>query len=144
MALLGGMIASLVSLPLTWFTLKSTMGDMTGMPGLGGAMSFSVSANGFKGLLFGIPIWLVMLVAAGAGLLQYLRAIGKFEAPPAAEWGTAIGAAAILALGMIRLITAGLMPGIGMLLGLAGAAVPIVCLAMPTQGGETSSDKFDS
>jgi len=142
-------VAGLLSLPLTWMTLtgatmRGPFGNSMGSPF--GGMTINVTGlNGSLTFLVKTPIWLVIGMAIAANALQLMRNTKVFAVPPVAEWGTAVVAlvwvsmAILIALGSEK---AGL--GIGALVGLVCAAVPVVCLVIKSPPDQVNDIKPDA
>lgn len=144
-------VAGLLSLPLTWMTLtgatmRGPFGESMGAPF--GGMTINVTGlNGSLTFLVKTPIWFVIGLAIAANALQLMRNTKVFAVPPVAEWVSAVVAlvwvsmAILIALGSEK---AGL--GIGALVGLVCAAIPVVCLVIkspPESANETESEVSD-
>ncbi|MEN1681041.1 MAG: hypothetical protein AAGJ46_15745 [Planctomycetota bacterium] len=143
---LVGVLLGLASLPLTWMTIRNPTltFDVGGFqPQLGGLMpmmAMDVTAlNGHVTLLFKTPIWLIVGGAILANLLVVLRGTDLFEVPTAAIWVIALLAGAWSVVPLVASFSGQATPGIGLLLGLACAAMPIICLvAKGSQPGEAT------
>lgn len=135
-ALALAIVAGLISLPLTWMTIHGAtieggLGDM--FHSAFGGLSIDVTGlNGHVTLLFKTPIWFIVGVAIAASALQLMHNSRMFAIPRFAEWLTSIVAVAWVALAiMVALLSGKASLGIGSLLGLASAVIPVVCLAVP-------------
>lgn len=132
----------LFSLPLNWMTFhdvafqggmaelfNSTMGPITiGVTGLTGEVSFPFRA----------PIWWVVAFLVSANVVQLMKNSKEFAIPPYSDWISAIMAVVwISSILLIALFSGKATFGIGSILILASAFLPLACLALP-------ESKFDS
>lgn len=144
-ALVAAILAGLLSLPLTWFTIRnaeiSFNGPMAGMFN-SAMMGMTLSVNGFNGrvsFLFTTPIWLLVFVSIGASILQLMRNSKAFEIPQIAEWITAVIGVVWMSVPILITMTSGKVGiGIGWILGLACAIVPLYFLIFERQGVPSS------
>lgn len=127
--LVVGIIAGALSIPMTWFTIHNAQmnGPFPGMSFPGG-MSFDVTGlNGSITFLFKIPIWFLSLAAVGANVLQLLRNNAAFPVSKVVD-GILAGVACVwIAIGVLTSLS-GASLGIGAILGLAAAVIPLVTL----------------
>ena len=140
-----GIVCGLLALPTTWLTIDG--GEISfegpggnsleldfGLPGMNLAVT---GLNGFVDLPVRTPLWLIISVAIGAGVLQLLRGTGQFALPPALLWITAgFVALWVLAVLIMALSNGKASLGIGALLGLASAVIPLVSLCVATAGAK--------
>ena len=97
--------------------------------------------NGKLTLLVETPLWFVVGVAVVAGVLQLMRYSQMFAIPKFAEWATAIVGAAWTGIPMIMMLFSGQVTvGIGWPLGMLCAAVPLLCLIVPTRGSKQAEN----
>ena len=136
--LAAGIVSGLMSLPMTWMTIRNAdvkinggFGDMLDSAFQG--MTFDVTGlNGHVTLLFKTPLWFVVAIAIVANALQLMRSSDVFVIPKSALRIVVIGATIWVTLPMINvLLTGDATLGIGALLGLCCAAAPLVCLFVP-------------
>jgi hypothetical protein len=132
-----GIVAGLISLPMTWLTLRGA----TLEGGFGGFFSSSfpqvtidvTAFNGSVTFFIKTPIWFVVGVAITANVLQLMHDSRKFAIPRPAEWLTAIFAVAWVCVAILTAMFSDKATlGIGALLGLSSAVAPVLCLAIPT------------
>jgi len=136
--LAAGIVSGLVSLPMTWMTIRNAEMQIEG--GFGNlfnsafqGMTFDVTGlNGHVTLLFKTPLWFVVGVAIAANVLQLMRSSDTFAIPKIALWIVAIGAAIWITIPILMALSSGKATlGIGWFLGLFCAAAPLVCLFVP-------------
>lgn len=136
-------VVGLLSLPMTWMTLtggtmRSPFGETLGFP-VGGMTINVTGLNGSITFLVKTPVWFVVGVAILANALQMMKNTKVFAVPAAAEWVTAI-----LAVGWVTVaILVGIGSekaslGIGAVLGLVCAAIPLVCLLVKSPPEEVA------
>ncbi len=151
-ALAFAIVAALISLPLTWMTIRATPQIQGGLGDLGelfGAMlgEMTVNVTGLSGHLtfpFKTPIWLIVAVAIAANVLQLMRNSKVFAIPRFAEWVAALVAIAWIGLAVTLALFSGKATiGVGSLLGLASAVIPILCLAIPSSKKPESDSDSD-
>ncbi|WP_339748157.1 hypothetical protein [uncultured Rubinisphaera sp.] len=146
-ALAAAIVAALLSLPLTWMTIQNAeiQGGFGNMFNYLGGMTINVTGlNGNVTFLFKTPIWFIVCIAIGASVLQLMAGSKSFAIPRFAQWATAIIATTWIGLAVIIAISSDKATlGIGALLGLLSAIIPMVCLFMSTSASETlsSADK---
>ncbi len=145
-ALVAAIVAALLSLPLAWMTIQDAQiqgdfGNMLNMFNLLGGMTINVTGlNGSVTLLFKVPIWFIVCIAIGANALQLMAGSKSFAIPKLAQWVTAIVATAWIGLAVFVALSSGKVTlGIGALLGLLSATIPVVCLFMSTAFNDTPS-----
>lgn len=137
-ALAFAIVAALLSLPLTWMTihnaqLQVAFGQMFDSS-FGGLTINITGFNGHVTLLFKTPIWFIACVAIAANGLQLMHPSKLFAIPRLAIWGAAIYALVAIGLTVVIGMASGKATlGIGSLLGLISAVIPVVCLALPSQ-----------
>ncbi len=131
-ALVCGIVAAVLSLPLTWITIRNAQvqGGFGTMFNPFGGMTFNITGlNGHLTFFVKTPIWFIVSVAIAANILQLMSGSPSFAIPDIAQWGTAIVATLWLVLPVLTTIGSGKATlGIGALLGLASAVIPVVCL----------------
>ncbi len=133
--LAAGIVSGLMSLPMTWMTIRNAdvkinggFGDLLDSAFQG--MTFDVTGlNGHVTLLFKTPLWFIVAIAIAANALQLMRSSDVFAIPKSALRIVVIGATIWVILPIINvLLTGDATLGIGALLGLSCAAAPLVCL----------------
>lgn len=144
-ALAAAILAGVLSLPLTWMTIRgaqvqSPLGDM--FNSAFGPMTVSITGlNGHVTFLAKTPIWLIVGVAIAASVLQLMRHSAAFAIPRAAEWLSAILAVAWVSIVIVlALLSDTASIGVGSLLGLLSAVIPLACLIVPTSARTASSE----
>lgn len=135
-ALAIAIVAGLLSLPMTWMTIRGVT-----MPGLPGSMfqsafgDMTVHVTGLNGsvtFLFTTPVWFIICISIAASVLQLMHHSSMFAIPRFVEWATAIAAVGwVLIAVLVAFFSEKASPGIGCLLGLTSAVIPVVCLAVP-------------
>lgn len=147
-ALAVAIIAAILSLPLTWMTIQNAQfqggfGEILNTAF--GGMAINVTGfNGHVTLLFKTPIWFIVCVAISASVLQLIDNSKAFAAPKFLQWLTSV--LALLWVGfavLIALFSGEATLGVGALLGLVAAIIPVVCLFMSrsaTTVPDTSSE----
>lgn len=137
--LVTAILAGLVSLPLTWMTIHNPQlqlgGGMNGLTEMFGTpISFDVTGlNGHVTMLIKAPLWFVVCVAMGASVLQLMQNSKVFAVPTiVAMFAAVIGMVWTAAPIVPALVTGKGTPGIGWLLAMYCAAVPLACLAVPS------------
>ena len=133
--LAAAILTGVLSLPLTWLTIQNASFRFNSpIPHMMGSASMVMNVNltGLNGnvkLLLPMPLWFVIGVAIGASALQLMRNTNSFEIPRIAEW-LAAGFAVIWTTlpVLIGLTTGKVTPGVGWLLGMVSAAIPLYCL----------------
>lgn len=150
--LVTAILAGLMSLPLTWMTIHNAQFQFGGMNGLNQmfgnelpAMSFDVTGlNGHVTMLIKAPLWFVVCVAIGAGVLQLIQHSRMFAVPMFAARGAAvIGLVWTMVPIVPAMLTGKGTPGIGWLLAMYCAAVPVVCLAVPSHPVKDAANNLD-
>lgn len=143
-ALVFGIVAGLASLPVTWMTLHNAqmeggLGEMFNSA-FGGGITLNVTAlNGHVTFLVETPIWLVVGVAITANVLQLMRSSKMFAVSLAFAWLTAIVAVAGIGFIVVSALVSGKATlGVGALLGVVSAMVPLFCLAIRSSGEQIS------
>lgn len=141
--LVAGIIAGVISLPMTWMSIRgaSIEGPMGSLfnQALQGVSLDVTGLNGSVTLLVKTPIWFLVLMGVAASGLQLMRSSAMFEIPPAVAWGASILSCGGIALAiLITLFSSQASLGIGALVGLVGAAVPLACLTTPTADDPSS------
>jgi hypothetical protein len=137
-ALAFAIAAALLSVPLTWMTIQNAQFQVAfGQvfdSSFGGLTINITGLNGHVTLLFKTPIWFIVCVAIAANGLQLMHASKQFAIPRLAVWGTAIYALAAIGLTVLIGMASGKATlGIGSMLGLISAVIPVLCLAVPSQ-----------
>lgn len=142
--LVAGIIAGVISLPMTWMSIRGAsfegpMGSLFNQTMEG--VSINVTGlNGSVTLLVKMPIWFLVLMGVAASSLQLMRSSAMFEIPPAVAWSTSILSCGGIAIAiLITLFSSQASLGLGALVGLAGAAIPLACLATPTADAPSSN-----
>lgn len=137
--LAAGIVFGLVSLPMTWMTIRNAQIQIEGSS-LGEIfnsafpmMTINVTGlNGHVTMLFKTPLWGVIGAAIAANVLQLMRSSNAFAVPRVALWITAIGAAVWVTIPVLLALSSGRATlGIGWFLGCCCAAVPLICLVVP-------------
>ena len=148
-ALAIAIVAGLISLPLTWMTIRGAtiqggLGEMFNSM-LGGMTIDVTGLNGHVTFLFKTPIWFIVGVAIAASVLQLMHNFEMFAISRIVEWLTSIVAVAWVLIAIIIALFSGQASlGIGSLLGLASSVIPVVCLAIPTpRKQESDSNNSD-
>lgn len=141
--LASAIIAGVLAVPMTWFTIHNPQFDLRGGPfsAMFNMQNFNgmpLNVTGFNGSvsLFGIsaPLWFVAMLAIGASGLQYLRNSPTFEIPRIAEWIVATIACAwttipiLFGLGMGKASL-----GMGWVLGTYCAVAPLAALFLESK-----------
>jgi len=143
--LAAGIVSGLVSLPMTWMTIRNAEMQIEG--GFGNlfnsalqGMTFDVTGlNGHVTMLFKTPLWFVVVVAIAANVLQLMRSSDAFAIPKFALWIVAVAAAVWITIPIVMALFSGKATlGIGWFLGLFCAAAPLVCLFAPDTKEEKS------
>jgi len=143
--LAAGIVSGLVSLPMTWITIRNAEMQIEG--GFGNlfnsafqGMTIDVTGlNGHVTMLFKTPLWFVIGVAIAANVLQLMRSSDAFAIPKIALWIVAVVAAIWSTIPIIMALSSGKATvGIGWFLGLCCAAAPLICLFVPDTKVETS------
>ena len=133
--LISAIVAGVISLPMTWFTIQNAQISFPG--GFGGVFpsgfaAMSLNVTGFTGsvtMVIKAPLWFVIGVAIGANILQLLRNSPSVEIPKLAEWITAIVGVVWITLPVLLALGSGrVTPALGWLLGTFCAVTPLVCL----------------
>jgi hypothetical protein len=136
--LAAGIVSGLLSLPMTWMTIRNAEFNIEG--GFGDlfnsafqGMTLDVTGlNGHVTLLFKTPLWFIVAIAIAANALQLMRSSDMFAIPKRALQIVVIGATFWVTVPIINvLLTGEATLGIGALLGLCCAAAPLVCLFVP-------------
>lgn len=150
-ALASAIVAGVISLPLTWMTIRPetmesplNLNDILNSPFR--VMTFNVTGfNGHVTFPFRTPIWFIVGIAIAANVLQLMQNSKMFAISRVAEWLTSIIAVAwVLVVIIVALLSDRASLGIGSVLGLASAVIPIVCLAIPeSQTHTTDSSNSD-
>ncbi len=146
-ALSAAIVCGLLSVPLTWMTIRNPElpGGFGGMfPAAFSGMSIDVTGlNGSITVLFKTPIWFVMCVAIAASALQLLSQSGTFAIPRIAQWSIAVLALIWVGVAILTgLASSKATLGIGALLGLASAVIPVVCLFLTRSPKPAKTDPF--
>ena len=122
---------------MTWMTIHGAQiqggfGDM--FNSTFGGMTIAVTGlNGHLTFLVKTPIWFIVLVAIAASVLQLMRGSKTFAIPRAAEWGVASLAVGWIGIAIVIALFSGKASlGIGALLGLTSAVVPLAMLLAPS------------
>lgn len=113
-------------------------GDLGAMFNSLGGMTLNVTGlNGHLTFLVKTPIWFIVCVAIAANILQLMSGSPSFAIPKIAQWATAIVATLWIALAVLLAIGSGKATlGIGALLGLASAVIPVVCLFLTPRSSQ--------
>ncbi len=136
--LAAGIVSGLVSLPMTWMTIRNA--EMQIPAGLGNlfdsafqGMAFDVTGlNGHVTLLVKTPLWFVIAIAIGANVIQIMRSSNAFAIPRIALWIVAVLAAVWVTIPISFALSSGKATvGVGWFLGLFCAAAPLACLFVP-------------
>lgn len=133
--LMGAIGAGLLSLPMKWMTIQNAQiqGGFGGLFNSLGGMTVNVTGlNGSVTVLVETPLWFIVCIAIIANGLQLLDGSKSLVIPRIAQLATALIAFAWIGLALvIGIFSAKATLAIGALLGLASAAIPLVCLFMP-------------
>lgn len=131
--LAAGIVSGLLSLPMTWMTIRNAdikinggFGDLLDSAFQG--MTFDVTGvNGHVTLLFKTPLWFVVAISIAANAVLLMRSSDMFAIPKRALRIVVIGATFWVTVPMINvLLTGDATLGIGALLGLCcGCAVSL-------------------
>ena len=150
--LAAGILSGLISLPMTWMTIRNAEMQIEG--GFGNlfnsafqGMTFDVTGlNGHVTMLFKTPLWFVIGVAIAANVIQLMRSSNAFAIPRIALWIVAVVAAVWITIPIVLALSSGKATlGIGWFLGLFCAAAPLVCLFVPeTTVPESQLEKHES
>ena len=136
--LAAGIISGLLSLPMTWMTIRNAEVQIEG--GFGSlfnsafqGMTFDVTGlNGHVTMLFKTPLWFVIGVAIAANVIQIMRSSNAFAIPKIALWIVAVGSAVWITIPILLALSSGKATlGIGWFLGVFCAAAPLICLFVP-------------
>lgn len=132
-ALMLAIAAGVFSLPLTWVSIRQAqlrLPSGVGSPFGGWTMGFDVTGiNGRVTFLLTIPLWFVIGLAISANVLQLLRRTRSVRIPPIADRAAAVLATFWTTLaGYFAVTSVNASLGLGWLLGLACALVPLVAL----------------
>jgi uncharacterized paraquat-inducible protein A len=146
-ALVASTVSGLFSLPLTWMTIPNAPLQVGGVVGdffnsVFQGLSVEVTGlNGYVTVFIKTPLWFVVCIAIGASLLQLIRHSTVFAIPRLALWGTAMVAViwTSIPVGLI-LITGKASVGVGWLLGIFCALVPLVCLILPVRDANAATN----
>lgn len=128
----------LISLPLTWMTIRGATfqggpADVLNLAFREMIETVEITAlDGYVTLLFKAPIWSIVCVSILASVLQLMRSSEVFAIPRLAEWATSFAGLAWMSLAVVCVVSSGKASlSIGCLLGLTAAVIPVVCLAVP-------------
>ncbi len=122
--LAAGIISGLLSLPMTWMTIRNAEVQIEG--GFGSlfnsafqGMTFDVTGlNGHVTMLFKTPLWFVIGVAIAANVIQIMRSSNAFAIPKIALWIVAVGSAVWITIPILLALSSGKATlGIGWFLG---------------------------
>lgn len=151
--LVTAIIAGMMSLPMTWMTIhnaqflfgvRNGLNQMFG-EGLPGISVDVTGLNGHVTMLIKAPLWFVVCVAIGSSVLQLIQHSRVFAVPTFSAWGAAVfGLVWTMAPIVPAMLTGKVTPGIGWLLAMYCAAVPLVCLAVrsdPVNDAANNSDE---
>ena len=141
-ALAVAIVAGLVSLPMTWLSISGAQFDGSlGEMATAALGDITFNANAFNGritFLVETPIWFIVAVAIAASVLQLMENSPAFSIPPLAQWLTAIVGVVWIGLAVVLPVFAeNATLGIGALVGLVAAVIPLVCLSRATSNEET-------
>lgn len=127
----------LLSLPMTWMTIRGAQiqggfGEL--FNSAFGGMTIDVTGlNGHITFLVKTPIWFIVLLAIAASVLQLVKESKMFAIPRAGAWGVACLAVVWVGIAIVMALSSGKASlGIGALLGLTSAAIPMAMLLVPT------------
>ncbi len=131
---LASAIASgLFSLPATWMHFRNfesrvgAIGEQRSTV-LRGVSHSVTGVDGDVSFLFTVPIWVVVCIAIGASLLHFMRESDRFAVSMWAIWATGSFAIAWMVVPLaVSLTPDHTILGIGTLLGIYCAAVPLIC-----------------
>jgi hypothetical protein len=125
---------------MTWMTINNAQLQVPGGFGeifnnvLNGMTVNLTGLNGSVTFLVKTPIWFIIGIAITASGLQLASHSRNFEVPVFVEWMAAIaGVVWTIFPAMIALMSGKVSLGMGWVLGLFCASVPLICLALPTK-----------
>lgn len=143
-----GIALGLVSIPLTWLVadavrveglaeiavsaFETAVGEEVNtveVTGRDGTVNYPITA----------PLWLLVCIAVGAGVLQLMRGSEMFAVPLVIAWIVALAGCAWIAGTIIHVLrndTAEVAAGAW--LGLASSVIPVVCLLIPSPKREAT------
>jgi len=134
--LAAAIVAGLLSIPMTWMTIQITQmpGSVGSFSFASGGMTFDVTGlNGHVTFLVKTPFWFLACLAIAASVLQLMSGTKSFAIPKAAEWTTAIAALVWILIAIVMTVFSGQSSlGLGSLLALCSAALPVICLKLET------------
>lgn len=144
--LAAGIVSGLVSLPMTWMTIRNAEVQIEG--GLGNlfnsafqGMTFDVTGlNGHVTMLLKTPLWFVVGAAIAANVLQLMKSSNAFAIPRLALWIVAVAAAVWITIPILLALSSGKATlGIGWFLGVCCAVAPLIGLFAPETKSPNSS-----
>lgn len=134
-------LAGLVSIPLTWMTVRGPLL----LSGLGNSLNLPIGqlnvtgVNGTITFLFKSPIWFIVGIAISANVIQLMQNSRQFAIPWFAGWVTSIFGVIWIGIGIcVALFSDKATLGIGSLLGFFCAGVALFCVIVPTSTQQDS------
>ncbi|TWT63239.1 hypothetical protein [Rubinisphaera italica] len=144
-ALVSAIFVGVLSLGLPWMTMESgnTFRGI-GFPFAGGTVDVS-AFSGSSTFLVKIPFWFLVFLSIAASVIQLLRNNPSFAFPQFIKWGMAIFPVVWISSTMLLVIfSAQATLGIGLILGLASALIPLICLFLPAGISDKSDPHNDA
>lgn len=140
-ALVSAIFAGVLSLGLPWMTMDS--GNQIGgirIPFAGGTVDVS-AFSGSSTFLVKIPFWFLVFLSIAASVIQLLRNNQSFDFPPFIKWGMAIFPVVWISSTLLLVIFSPQTTlGIGSILALTSALIPLVCLFLPAGIPDVSAE----
>lgn len=150
-----GIAVGMISIPLTWFTAKAiqvegrmqvffmqTVESMLEQVDPDLEEVNQVEINAWEGQIefpFKTPLWIIVCIAIGAGVLQLMRSSEMFEVPLTIVWLAALTACAWIGGTFLYVLSTKVAElGVGAFLGLASGCIPLLCLVVPPAKAEAS------
>lgn len=150
-----GIALGLISIPLTWFTAKAVQVEgrwQVLFQAVEAALeevspeleeANEVQVTGWEGRIdvpISTPLWVIVCIALGAGVLQLMRSSDMFDVPAPIVWLAALVACAWIGGTFIYVLkTQAAELGVGAFLGLASGVIPLLCLVVPKSKAENAS-----
>jgi hypothetical protein len=132
----------LISLLMAWFSVLKVLEF-----GFGNGFNMDAYAwNSHVTLFIKMPVWFIVMLSIAANVLQYMSYSRNFEVSKAVEWGVAGFAALCMSLPFYSSIASSreFTVGLGWMLGMYCAIVPLICLfARPAEAPTPPSDHPD-
>ena len=146
--LAAGIAAGVVSLPMTWMTIRNAEMQIEG--GFGDMFNsafqdMTINVTGLNGtltFLFSTPLWFVIGFATAANVLQLMRSSELFAIPSFVLWLFAIVSLVWITIPILSALTSGKVTlGLGWFLGLFCAGAALASLLVP---GDVESNERPS